>query len=93
MYTILFYDLVDDYLEKRGAFRELHLDLARQAHQRGEIALAGALAEPRCTAIPRRLARCRGSVRESRPIRQEWAGEGVARQKMEHRDRRRLTRI
>ena len=46
MYTILFYDLVDDYLEKRGAFRELHLDLARQAHQRGEIVLAGALAEP-----------------------------------------------
>jgi uncharacterized protein len=46
MYTILFYDLVDDYLEKRGAFRELHLNLARQAHQRGEIVLAGALAEP-----------------------------------------------
>lgn len=46
MFTILFYDLVDDYLEKRGAFRELHLDLARQAHQRGEILLAGALAEP-----------------------------------------------
>jgi uncharacterized protein len=46
MYTILFYDLVDDYLEKRGVFRAQHLDLARQAHERGELVLAGALAEP-----------------------------------------------
>lgn len=46
MYTILFYDLVDDYVEKRGAFRAQHLDLARQAHARGELALAGALAKP-----------------------------------------------
>jgi uncharacterized protein len=46
MYTILFYDVVDDYVEKRGAFRTQHLDLARQAHERGELVLAGALAEP-----------------------------------------------
>jgi hypothetical protein len=28
MYTILFYDVVDDYVEKRGAFRTQHLELA-----------------------------------------------------------------
>jgi len=46
MYTILFYEVVDDYVEKRGSFRAQHLDLARQAHARGELVLAGALAEP-----------------------------------------------
>jgi uncharacterized protein len=46
MHTILFYDVVDDYVERRAPFRQLHLDLAKQAHQRGELVLAGALAEP-----------------------------------------------
>jgi uncharacterized protein len=46
MHTILFYDVVDDYVEQRGPFRGLHLELARQAHARGELVLAGALAEP-----------------------------------------------
>ena len=46
MHTILFYDVVDDYVERRAQFRQIHLELARQSHQRGELALAGALAEP-----------------------------------------------
>jgi len=46
MHYILFYDVVDDYVEKRAQFREAHLKLARQAHERGELILAGALAEP-----------------------------------------------
>ena len=46
MHTILFYDVVDDYLERRAQFRQIHLELARQAQQRGELLLAGALAEP-----------------------------------------------
>ena len=46
MHTILFYDLVDDYLERRAQFREQHLGLAREAQARGELVLAGALAEP-----------------------------------------------
>jgi uncharacterized protein YciI len=46
MHTILFYDVVDDYVEKRAPFREQHLALARQAHERGEIVLGGALADP-----------------------------------------------
>ncbi len=46
MHTILFYDVVDDYAERRTQYRQQHLDLARQAQQRGELVLAGALAEP-----------------------------------------------
>ncbi len=46
MYYILFYDLVDDYLEKRTQFRERHLAYAKASHERGEMYLAGALAEP-----------------------------------------------
>ena len=46
MHTILFYDVVDDYLERRAQFRAEHLELGRQAQARGELVLAGALAEP-----------------------------------------------
>ena len=45
-YFLLLYDVVDDYLERRGVFRDEHLGLARSAHERGELVLAGALAEP-----------------------------------------------
>ncbi len=43
---LLQYDLAPDYLERRPQFRNEHLALAWQAHERGEIVLAGALAEP-----------------------------------------------
>lgn len=46
MHYILFYDVVDDYVEKRAKFREVHLNHAKQAHERGELVLAGALADP-----------------------------------------------
>jgi uncharacterized protein YciI len=46
MHTILFYDVVDDYGERRAQFRRQHLDFARQSQQRGELVLAGAFAEP-----------------------------------------------
>jgi uncharacterized protein len=46
MHYLLFYDLAPDYLERRPAFRSEHLALARQAHQRGELILGGALADP-----------------------------------------------
>jgi len=46
MYYILFYKTVPDYIERRAQYREAHLTLARAAHQRGEMVLAGALAEP-----------------------------------------------
>ena len=46
MYLALQYDLVDDDLERRPEFREEHLGLARAAHERGELALAGAFTDP-----------------------------------------------
>ncbi|HVB85570.1 MAG TPA: YciI-like protein [Candidatus Dormibacteraeota bacterium] len=45
-YFALIYELVDDYLARRGAFRQEHLGLACAAHERGEIVMAGALADP-----------------------------------------------
>lgn len=45
MYYMLFYDYVDDYLERREAFREAHLAEANQARQRGELKMAGAFAD------------------------------------------------
>ncbi|MCW2742732.1 MAG: YCII-related domain superfamily protein [Blastococcus sp.] len=45
-HLLLEYRLADDYLERRSALREEHLALARAAHERGELLLAGALADP-----------------------------------------------
>ena len=46
VHLVLEYTLVDDYVERRAALREEHLALARAAHERGELLLAGALADP-----------------------------------------------
>jgi len=43
---LLFYDLADDYLERRGTFRTEHLQRAWASAARGELVLGGALAEP-----------------------------------------------
>lgn len=51
MHYLLFYDVADDYLERRGAYRTEHLALAREAVERGEIVLGGALTDPVDTAI------------------------------------------
>jgi hypothetical protein len=45
------YELAPDYLERRGQFRNDHLKLAWEAQARGEIVLAGALADPTDTAV------------------------------------------
>jgi uncharacterized protein YciI len=46
MWWLLLYDVVDDYLARRSAFRDEHLGLASAAHERGELVLAGAFADP-----------------------------------------------
>ena len=46
MHYILFYDVEGGYVEGRAKFRADHLNLARQAHERGDLVLAGALADP-----------------------------------------------
>jgi len=45
-YYVLFYDVVDDFIARRGAYRDEHLHLAREARACGELVLAGALADP-----------------------------------------------
>jgi uncharacterized protein YciI len=46
MHYLLFYDVVENYEERRQAFRAAHLQHARQAVSRGELVLGGALANP-----------------------------------------------
>jgi uncharacterized protein YciI len=46
VHVVLEYTLADDFLERRAALREEHLALARAAHERGELLLAGALPDP-----------------------------------------------
>jgi uncharacterized protein YciI len=43
---LLFYEVVDDYIERRAEFRAEHLALAKTAAERGELLLAGAYADP-----------------------------------------------
>src|SRR5437764_4472909 len=45
-YYALFYDVVEDFVARRTAYREEHLRLVRAAHRRGELLLAGALTDP-----------------------------------------------
>ena len=46
MHFLLFYDFVPDYLQRRAAYRADHLRLAWDAQQRGDLVLAGSLADP-----------------------------------------------
>jgi len=48
---LLIYELADDYLDRRPEFRGAHLTHAWAAHARGELLLAGALAEPADQAV------------------------------------------
>lgn len=45
-YFALIYDVGDGFVARRTVFREEHLRLAREANQRGELLLAGALGDP-----------------------------------------------
>ena len=51
MHWLLLYDLVDDYLERRTPLRPEHLGLAEAAQARGELVMAGALADPADRAV------------------------------------------
>jgi len=45
-YYALFYYVVDEFVARRSMHRKEHLRLALEAHQRGELLLAGALSDP-----------------------------------------------
>ena len=46
MHYLLFYDYVENAVERRAPFREEHLRLAREAKARGELLMGGAFADP-----------------------------------------------
>jgi len=46
MHYVLFYDVVDNYAERRAPFRAEHLALAQKAVAGGDLVLGGAFAHP-----------------------------------------------
>lgn len=46
MHFLLFYDYVDNILERRAPYREAHLALVGEYVARGELVLGGAFANP-----------------------------------------------
>jgi uncharacterized protein YciI len=46
VHYLLFYDVVDNYAEKRAAFRKDHIAHAKAAVARGDLVLGGAFANP-----------------------------------------------
>ncbi len=46
MYYLLLYEVVDDYVKKRAAFRDEHLRIAKQASENGGLLLGGAFDNP-----------------------------------------------
>jgi uncharacterized protein YciI len=46
VHHLLFYEVVSDYVERRAPLRAAHLKLIQDAYDRGEVVLAGALADP-----------------------------------------------
>jgi hypothetical protein len=46
MHYLLFYEVGEDYVTKRAAFREAHLAKAWKASERRELLLGGAFANP-----------------------------------------------
>ena len=46
MHYLLFYEVGEDYVARRGEFRDAHLGMAWEASERGELVLGGALANP-----------------------------------------------
>lgn len=46
MHYLLFYEVGDDYVARRAEFRNVHLKMGWEAADRGELVIAGALANP-----------------------------------------------
>jgi uncharacterized protein len=45
-YYLLIYYTVDEYVGRRAPYRDEHLRLVAEAHKRGHLIMAGALADP-----------------------------------------------
>jgi uncharacterized protein len=48
---VLLYDVVENFAERRTPHREAHLRLVRDAHERDELILAGAVGDPPTRAL------------------------------------------
>lgn len=46
MHYLLFYEVSEDYIARRGEYRDAHLKNAWAASERGELVLGGAFANP-----------------------------------------------
>ena len=46
MYFLLFYDYVENIVERRAPYREAHLEMVRSYVDQGELLLGGAFADP-----------------------------------------------
>ena len=46
MHYILFYKTIENYVEKRAPYREMHLAYAKEYVNRGELIMAGAFDNP-----------------------------------------------
>ncbi len=46
MHYLLFYEVAEDYVSRRAQFRDVHLEKAWKASERGELVLGGALSNP-----------------------------------------------
>jgi uncharacterized protein YciI len=46
VHYLLFYEVIEDYAQRRTAYRAAHLDHAQRAVERGELVLGGALDRP-----------------------------------------------
>ena len=46
MYWLVKYEVVDNYIERREAFRPDHLKAVNDAHEAGFLVMGGALADP-----------------------------------------------
>ena len=45
-YFALHYDVVHGFVDRRAGFRDAHLRMVREAHERGALMMAGALGDP-----------------------------------------------
>jgi uncharacterized protein len=55
-YFVLQYDVVEDFVNKRTPLRPAHLKEVREAYGRGELVMAGALADPAAALLIFRVA-------------------------------------
>jgi uncharacterized protein YciI len=77
VYCVLTYDVVDDYPERRKAFRAEHLALAERWRGEGRLVLAGALQPPDTALLVFRVG---GPAEVEEFVRQDpYVGNGLVR--------------